>query len=365
MMDFRHVVADDELRTELLDRIYELTVVPESSGDGSFEGLEGGPDAFGEVAPSSLEVAVHRMNKGEWDAEAGDSTLEAIVLRFTRPVFYVSGTEVTLPTDRFANSEVVMNRLRAASGQIAAAVPSVGRIDLANHMNEWAGTGWIVAPDIVVTNRHVAQLFAEADPRSGFAFRAAEGGRRVKATVDLRREYNSAAESLVRVREVLWIEPSGGPDVALLRVATEDEDGRALPTPVPLMTQEEVDRSLETWVAVAGYPARSPYNSLADQQRIFDGVYGVKRLAPGTIMAVTSQGQLAHDATTLGGNSGSLVVDLTTGKAVGLHYGGIEGDRNQAVQAPIVQDRLIRLGRGSGKHVQRHRLRDRLRGVLK
>ena len=364
-MDFRHVVADDELRTELLDRIYELTVVPESSGGESLEGLEGGPGAFGEVAPSSLEVAVRRMNKGDWDAEAGDGTLEAIVLRFTRPVFYVSGTGVTPPTDGFANSEVLMNRLRAASGQIAAAVPSVGRIDLANHMNDWAGTGWVVAPDVVVTNRHVAELFAEASPRGGIAFRAAEGGRRVKATVDLRREYNSADESLVRVREVLWIEPSGGPDVALLRVATEDEDGRALPAPVPLMTQDEVDRSLGSWVAVAGYPARSPYNGLADQQRIFDGVYGVKRLAPGTVMAVTSQAQLAHDATTLGGNSGSLVFDLMTGKAVGLHYGGIEGDRNQAVQAPIVQDRLTRLGKASGKHVHRHGLRDRLRDVLK
>jgi len=187
----------------------------------------------------------------------------------------------------------------------------------------------------------------------------------VKATVDLRREYNSADESLVRVHEVLWIEPSDGPDVALLRIATEDEDGRALPEPVPLMTQDEVDLSLESWVAVAGYPARSPYNSLADQQRIFDGVYGVKRLAPGTVIAVTSHGQLAHDATTLGGNSGSLVLDLMTGKAVGLHYGGIEGDRNQAVQAPIVQDRLTRLGKASGTSVHRHRLRDRLRDRLR
>jgi len=364
-VDFQHVVADDELRTELLDRVDELTVVSEGLGGESLEGLEGGPGACREVAPSTLEVAVGRMNKGDWDAEAGDAAIEAIVLRFTRPVFYVSGTGLALPTDGFADSEVLMNRLRAASGHIAAAVPSVGRIDLANHMNEWAGTGWVVAPDVVVTNRHVAQLFAEASPRGGFAFRAAEGGRRVKATVDLRREYNSADESLVRVREVLWIEASDGPDVALLRVATEDEDGRALPSPVPLMTQDEVDLSLGSWVAVAGYPARSPYNSLADQQRIFDGVYGVKRLAPGTVMAVTSHGQLAHDATTLGGNSGSLVLDLITGKAIGLHYGGIEGDRNHAVQAPIVQDRLTSLGKASGTYVHRHRLRDRLRDRLR
>ena len=50
--------------------------------------------------------------------------------------------------------------------------------------------------------------------------------------------------------------------------------------------------------------------------------------------------RLNHDATTLGGNSGSVVMDLATGQAVGLHFGGYEGDRNMAVQAPVVADRL-------------------------
>ena len=61
-MDFQHVVADDELRTELLDRIDELTVASEGLGGESLEGLEGGPGAFGEVAPSTMEVAVRRSS---------------------------------------------------------------------------------------------------------------------------------------------------------------------------------------------------------------------------------------------------------------------------------------------------------------
>lgn len=337
-MDFRHLVADDELRAELLYRVGELAVAP--SGPGSLEGLEGGSAAF----RSTLEDGVRRMNEGTWDPALGDGTLEAIILRFTRPVFFVAGTGFTPPGDGFADSEVLLKRLHDASDTIAATVPSVGRIDLANHMYDWVGTGWIVAPEVIVTNRHVAQMFADGNPQTGFAFRAAEGGRRVKATVDLRREHNRPDESLIRVREVLWIEPDGGPDVALLRVDAADEEGRALPQPVALMTQDEVDHSLGSWVAVVGYPARSPYNNLADQQRIFDGVYDVKRLAPGTVMAIMPDGLLTHDATTLGGNSGSVVTDLTTGKAVGLHYGGLEGDRNRAVQATVVRDRLAAHG---------------------
>ena len=53
--------------------------------------------------------------------------------------------------DGFADSEVLIERLRGASDQIAATVPSVGRIDLTNHVNAWVGTGWVVAPDVVVT----------------------------------------------------------------------------------------------------------------------------------------------------------------------------------------------------------------------
>jgi endonuclease G len=343
-MDFRHLVADDELRSELLDRLPELTVVPRLPAGGGLEGLEGGPPAFSEVPRSALEAGVRRMNEGAWDAGPGDGALEAIILRFTRPVFFVSGTGFTPPSDGVADSEVLVNRLRNAAGAIAATVPSVGRIDLTNHMQDWVGTAWVVAPDVVVTNRHVARVFADTTPQGGFDFRSAEGGRKVRARIDLRREFQTPAESLVRVREVLWIEPDGGPDVALLRVDTADEDGRALPAPIPLMTQDEVAGSFGSWVAVVGYPARSPYNDPTDQQRIFDGVYGVKRLAPGTVVAVTPDGRLAHDATTLGGNSGSVVVDLTTGTAVGLHYGGIEGDRNSAVQGPVVHDRLTTHG---------------------
>ena len=53
-------------------------------------------------------------------------------------------------------------------------------------------------------------------------------------------------------------------------------------------------------------------------------------------MAVSPGWVFTHDATTLGGNSGSVVVDLATGNAVGLHFGGFEGDRNDGVKANVV-----------------------------
>lgn len=325
-VDFTNVLSDQDLREELISRMPDLA----ARAGGQMEGLEGG------VATSLLTDGVAQLAEGV-SGELGATGLEAIVERFTRPVFLVQNGTYTPPKDSVGESEIILALLAGAMARVKSAIPSVGRIDLRNHRLAWVGTGWLVAPNLAVTNRHVAQEFA-AEKDGGFAFRAASGGREVKASVDWCSEYQRPAESVVKVDEVLWIEPDGGFDVALLHVLDKDEDGAATPPPIPLMSQQEIADTLSDWVAVIGYPAQSPYNNLEDQQRIFDGIYGVKRLAPGTIMSIVGDGTFAHNATTLGGNSGSVVFHLDTGKAMGLHFGGIEGESNQAVQATVIAE---------------------------
>jgi hypothetical protein len=65
-------------------------------------------------------------------------------------------------------------------------------------------------------------------------------------------------------------------------------------------------------------------------ERLFQSTFGHKRLAPGLL--INSQRNihtwsLAHDATTLGGNSGSILI--VAGKeqtAAAIHYGGRRGE---------------------------------------
>jgi V8-like Glu-specific endopeptidase len=65
---------------------------------------------------------------------------------------------------------------------------------------------------------------------------------------------------------------------------------------------------------------------------IFAGIYGVKRLQPGTIRTRLALGStIKHDASTLGGNSGSCVVDLESGKVLGLHFAGKYRRYNTAI----------------------------------
>ena len=326
-MDFRQFFSDSAVTGEFLDRFSEIRASLLVEG-GGLEGLEGGPTR------QQAAAAVQSMVEGTWTSQ--DSGLEAIIQRFTRPVYLVQQSTFQPPPDSVPDSKEIGDRLERSRAVIENAIPSTGRIDVRNHRLSWVGTGWMVGPAVAVTNRHVAEEFARAEADL-FAFRRTFGGRVVRAAVDWRREYLQPEESRFRIEEVLWIEPDTSVDVALLRLAEEGDDGEALPPAIGLMSAQELAAAgVGRWMAVIGYPAQDSRNDAEDQQRIFDGIYGVKRLAVGRLTAITPDGVVQHDATTLGGNSGSVVLDLATGKAAALHFGGFEGEFNLAVQAPVV-----------------------------
>jgi trypsin-like peptidase len=328
-MDAQQVLADTAIRQELLERLDELADrAPRQPG---LEGLEGG------IALDAATDIVGQMAEGRYQAGA-NAGIEAIVERFTRPSYLVQRSTFFAPPDDFPDSDEIQRMLDRGRQGLERAIPSVGRVDLRNHRLDWVGTGWVVAPELVITNRHVAREFA-VEGNGGFVLRDNNNAPPVRADVDWRHEHQQQATSSFRIKEVLWIEPDASVDVAVLRIADRGEDDEPGPDPIELMTRAELRAAgVAAWVAVIGYPAFDSRNDRADQQRIFDGIYNVKRLAPGQVLALVGEDTLHHDATTLGGNSGSVVLDIASGKAAGLHFGGIEGDRNEAVQAPRVRE---------------------------
>ncbi|HVQ36822.1 MAG TPA: DNA/RNA non-specific endonuclease [Pyrinomonadaceae bacterium] len=259
--------------------------------------------------------------------------LETIVLRTGRPVLAVSNNEPQLVFNE-VESEVWKGRLVKARDGIIHAVRAVGRIELKNNPRfEWVGTGWLVDEDIVVTNRHVASEFARG---SGGQFTFLDGpSGTMSASIDFLREIDSNATNSFDIRNVLYIEPDKGPDIAFLRV--KPRPSKQLATPIALAKNPA---PAEEQVAVIGYPARDsrvPETDLMD--RIFGNVYNKKRLAPGQLIAI-GQNEIQHDCSTLGGNSGSVVLGLKSGEAVGLHFSGQFLKANFAVSASLVANRL-------------------------
>jgi len=100
-------------------------------------------------------------------------------------------------------------------------------------------------------------------------------------------------------------------------------------------------------VATIGYPAydsRIPEPDL--MEHIFGKTYNKKRLAPGGVTQVV-QLRVLHNCSTLGGNSGSVVVDLDSGNALGLHFSGSFLATNYAVRADVVRKLLDGVRSGS------------------
>jgi V8-like Glu-specific endopeptidase len=254
------------------------------------------------------------------DDEVGEERIIAATAG-ARPVARILNNQAT--TDFIGpDSESWGNVIRAGKPMIDKAIPAVGRIELNNSDYPWAGTGWLIAPRIIVTNRHVAELFAKTDRKTAsFTFRPGLAGGSVSADIDFLEEENRLDSAEHPITSILWVAPPDDDDVAFLQIS--QASGLKLPDPVDLVDEIEAG---ETIVAI-GYPARDP--TIRDQQKVIaifgPDVYDKKRLSPGKVKSVDGN-RIKHDCSTLGGNSGSLLLELKTGRAIGIHRAGLLDD---------------------------------------
>lgn len=320
-----------------------------------------GPSAFGTGGEITAELererqelldfarrAVEALRRGQGMAipllPEEEIGVQALLAFTSRPVLLVQG-------DRFGDPPPVWADLDDLyRSTIEAALPSVGRVEVIGHPNPlltWAGTAWVAAPGLVVTNRHVVQAFAApeaAAPESGNRWRIIPGR---AARIDFGRELDTPADEGrifdVRTDEPILVHPVH--DLALVPVAVTSRNGAgAFPAALDIASDGTVVGEGRK-VYVAGHPARNdraPERLL--QYRLFQGIFDVKRLQPGQVMQVLSdQGNLLHDCSTLGGNSGSPVIDLETNHVVGLHYAGFLRHANLAVALwQLADDALLR-----------------------
>lgn len=275
----------------------------------------------GEEAPPQPEAAESRP------------LTEAVILDFGRPSLLVKNDTFETP-----DADIWKMRLLHAQPMVERAIRSVGRVELQDHDTyPWAGTAWMIAEDIAVTNRHVALIFAEKQGNT-FPFIRNMAGKPVRASLDFKEEYRQNASIEREVGEVIFIEEalSDHPDMAFLRLKTS----ATLPPPIPLGEQK---REVGRLVAAIGYPARDDRHDDRVLTSVFGDVYNVKRLAPGTVTAFDDSFALSHDCSTLTGSSGSVLIDLETGEAIGLHFGGRPRQANYAVKAATLLQALRRL----------------------
>ncbi|MFF8275712.1 trypsin-like serine peptidase [Streptomyces lateritius] len=275
-----------------------------------------------EAGVTGLEkLAGNRADEIDEDEYFG---VEAIVLLEGRPALLVQGQDFLVPEGDWS---VLLDADRPA---IRDSLARVGRVEVTGHPSlDWVGTAFLVGPRTVMTNRHVAVEFSRAE-EAGWSFQQG-----MSARVDPGEELPSApgpepglapglgapaaAPLPYEITDVIGIHPDV--DMALLRVVPPD----GAPLPAPLAVAADAPATLPGRpVYVIGYPAwDGRRNEPESMRRIFMDVYNVKRLQPGTATEFAPGGLvMKHDCSTLGGNSGSPVLDLADHRVLGLHFGG-------------------------------------------
>jgi hypothetical protein len=318
---------------EVLDRAERILAQIESR-----EGRTG--DAARQQLMADAERVLEQLVRGEAAPATGGGrvALEALVQLAGRPAIRVEGGTVDPNHPELGEWQ---GAYLLAQSEIDATFASIGRID---RDGEHVGTGIVVAEGIVMTNRHVVEAFAAPVPTRTSPKRwvlESEG-----VTIDFSEGADGSRSFAVKSVIEAGPNPIGGLvdfvnlDVALLEVETTSASGDRLPKPLPQNPDAtRVERPSQIYVV--GYPAR-PAQLPTDAEgkvrmevvtrlrEIFGVKYGRKYFSPGLVSA--PRGSVAndpkgwvfnHDATTLGGNSGSAAIYLGDPIAiVGLHFAG-------------------------------------------
>ncbi len=248
--------------------------------------------------------------------------LEAVIIVAGRPAILVQDGTFFPPPQPWT-------KLEAKRKEIDLTLARVGRIEVTGHPRfDWVGTGFLVGENTVLTNKHVVKLFA-LPTASGWVFEE-----NMTAHIDFAEELGSVTRREFPITGIIGVHREV--DLALLRV-----DGPGL-SPLPVDPDPALV-SPEREVYVVGYPTADSMNDPEVMRAIFSNIYGVKRLQPGALMSGLDGKLFRHDCSTLGGNSGSCVVDLESGRVIGLHFKGTYRVANVAVAlSAVATDPLVK-----------------------
>src|SRR5258706_2803740 len=151
MADKANLIAS-YLRRVAASRASKLDRIMEAHAQRGLESAEA-PEAS--KKRGLAQEGVDRIKKGNVPAAEQVRGLEAIILPKIRPVLDVE--QGTFRTDHPLWLHLNDDPIKAA---LLAVIPSVGRLELpGNDQYPYGGTGFVVGGNLIMTNRHVAEIF--------------------------------------------------------------------------------------------------------------------------------------------------------------------------------------------------------------
>jgi hypothetical protein len=342
---------------------YKRVLKRRESLGGGLEGLEGAVDAEPDLSQPAIKdraegtaAELHRIVKEllgdrpdlhevvDLIAKEGRDSLETLANenRATPGLEVIVRADGSRPSFMIRNGAVDKNTspvgawadqldASAGAGLLTDALGCVGRIDLPDSSQGFEGTGFLIHENLIVTNRHVLQAVARPNPQGEFNFRPG-------VTIDFGHEFRARdSVSPRRLKRVVFCPtkvinaPIDHTKLDLVLIELEPVQAGDRPRSVLALDVAPDWATPSQFVYTVGYPGNPGLGeALSLLEQLFQSTFGCKRLAPGEIQPAHTQvfsWTLAHDSSTLGGNSGSvLLVPGREGAAAGLHYGGTRAD---------------------------------------
>ena len=270
-------ILDDYLQQDL-DILIENTFSPVSS-------LHTLPDTS-----SGLET-ISPQNNGEHRKSTDKHTQIKMLLEQGKPAISKirkEGTEANLSTDELEGFEAIVlivgrpailiqdgSFFRPPPGweileqrrmHIDETCRSVGRIEVAGHPTmDWVGTGFLVAENVIMTNRHVAKEFCQPGPRKRWTFEPL-----AKTSIDYIKELSMPETFEFELTNIIGIHETL--DLALFKTTPLSSQG--IPTPKPFTLASKAPRSLQGHkVYIMGYPG---YDSKRNDPDIIHRIFSNK-----------------------------------------------------------------------------------------
>ena len=311
-------------------------------------------DQANEIA-QSISALLDEVKSNAPRSALGKLGLEALVAMTGRPALRVINGDVDHEDPRAESWGGAIYNIKAGAS-FKLRLDAVGRIDLDG---EHQGTGFVVGQGLILTNRHVLQQIAFPIPRRNKpdAWILNDGD----CVIDFAEDPSyGSAPSRFKILEVLragddFIDMNAidlrKVDAAVLRIAEKSTAGdMAAPPPLDVSHSPSLTNPTEQ-IAIIGYPAQPnlirigttnkvDYEVMDRLQAIFGADYGSKYFSPGKVIVAPFPGVIpgitrVHDATTLGGCSGSLVASFAKPmNAAALHFGGAFRSGNYAHTLP-------------------------------
>lgn len=299
-------------------------------------------------------AALEKLGTNSFDLSPEEAFgLETILLLYGRPAILIN------QQGSLGSPPPLWNILEDQREEVELLSRGVGRIELLGHPEyDWAGTGFLVAPGVLMTTRRVAETFAE-NRTGNWQFRPG-----ITAWMDFRSNYQGPSPAGFQVRGVIGVHPSY--DLALLEVERSQFNGNN-PTPLPLAAQPFNLSNRPAYLV--GYPIRDARRNDPEMvTRIFRDVFNVKRVQPGLLQGEFCFGEvrfLRHDCAPLGQTSGAPLIDLETNQVVGMQLTSRYLESATAVPLYALQDDPLFRSAGISFAVpltqqERNRLNERL-----